>query len=288
MPNLRSCIQPCQIVFLCSCEEHVTHILSSVIPKKNKKGYIKRYALASKPGRRHAVSSFKVVRSSLWICESTRLTLVYTHPNPPKKAKTIAQLLPTHQPNPVNNWTWSQVIWSHAWSNVFDTPTIGPMGWVSALASKKVCTKVSEHSPGLHTVVSFSSSSSLVAKTPQGDEGQRNHWSPTCWGVYSGPSTSQALLLSYHQKTTKYQLEITPLSHPCKSLPYPKPVKPVHLSLAVFGRSSASTSSSASRFWLCNQRCYIYFSSTSPWLQKLSSQRRGVSAKWCNIIVTFV
>ena len=157
------------------------------------------------------------------------------------------------------------------------------MGWVSALASKKVCTKVSKHSPGLHTVVSFSSSSSLVAKTPQGDEGQRNHWSPTCWGVYSGPSTSQALLLSYHQKTTKYQLEITPLSHPCKSLPYPKPVKPVHLSLAVFGRSSASTSSSASRFWLCNQRCYIYFSSTSPWLQKLSSQRRGVSAKWCNI-----
>lgn len=102
---------------------------------------------------------------NLWIHKADT---VYTHPNPPKKAKTIAQLLPTHQPNPVNNWTWSQVIWSHAWSNVFDTPTIGPMGWVSALASKKVCTKVSKHSPGLHTVVSFSSSSSLVTKNATG------------------------------------------------------------------------------------------------------------------------
>lgn len=37
MPNLRSCVQPCQIVFLCSCEEHVTHILLSVIPKKTKR-----------------------------------------------------------------------------------------------------------------------------------------------------------------------------------------------------------------------------------------------------------
>ena len=135
----------------------------------------------------------------------------YTHPNPPTKAKTTAQLLPTHQPIPVNDWTWSKVIWSHAWSNVFDTPTIGPMGWVSALASKKVCAKVSKHIPGPHTVVSFSSSSSLVAKTPQGHEGQPNHWSSTCWGMYSGPSTSQALS-SYHQKTRKHP------KHPKKSI----------------------------------------------------------------------
>lgn len=62
-----------------TCDPHL--IISDT--KKNQKGIHKRYPLASKPQRRHAASSFKVVRSSLWICESTRLTLVYIDTSKP-------------------------------------------------------------------------------------------------------------------------------------------------------------------------------------------------------------